>query len=902
MVKAATEEAIFAASIKDETDKFFDAMHRRLRATESLGRKAFGRLEDKIKRVGQAAGEAANSTTKGLAAMTLKGAFLGNVLGKSLTSLISLFKDLAAAGIRAFSAILEKGNEINKNLEVAERTFASVFRDPQMGKETIKFLSQVSKQLGINRAQAIEFARSILPRTESTAQFTKVLELTEAQARASGKSLEELGFSVREALAGDPMLLRDRFDLERSQIAKIKELSKELGNAGAFVEVIGEALEKRGIANLEDFADTGAAVRLSFSALADEMTTAFAQPIFVQQTEDLQRLTSAIEEDKGQLISILQNIADVGAKVVQTLTDAALAIRGNVDLDQIEELTLKFSDLFDVVILFTETLVGGAEGAGTSVDSLVGSISLLVDTLAESAEKAASLGTSLRATVSVTTDLVQAYDALKKGDASRLFKNIGQLSQNAFFNQEALTREVKNTESAMDRFNQRLAENRKRQEERAAAAKDAGTVDVEGLDAALTGLQEVGIKAAEAQSAVLKIRQNLSKKFVEDQIKESRRIVDAEIKASRRRENIVRQSAKVLDKIEQDAATAKAKAYGAFGVDVSKFEADAVTERKKIRDEAADNAVEAERQFRQKLQDVQTDFERAARNAALTNDAIAFVSAKIARDDAITDAKKDRSREKDEISKDRDEKVEELAIKLADERAAIDADLSERLRKIDQSARDQADRHADQLREQEEEYRISQERQVDDLALANFRKDEDLKRSLDEQLAQIGKNQSDIEGVTAESLITQAQKYSEVFGSGGTADLVMKEFFDTQSERLADMATQAASLNASISDRSRKGAGAYRTSGGARTSSSPTFRPPRAPRPNRIGQEGLVSQFLTNPQVSVPESTSTTSSTQNVNTRNDASIELDLRGVEPLIQRVAATTALEIVRNVIAGG
>ena len=140
--------------------------------------------------------------------------------------------------------------------------------------------------------------------------------------------------------------------------------------------------------------------------------------------------------------------------------------------------------------------------------------------------------------------------------------------------------------------------------------------------------------------------------------------------------------------------------------------------------------------------------------------------------------------------------------------------------------------------------------------------------------------------------MAQAEEYAKVFGSDGTATLTLREFFDAQKEMLKDLADDTAAITDDLD--------LFDPNTGERRENDPRRLASPLPRQNQIGQSGLVSSFLGDSQVSMP-SPGGGQSTQNINTKNEASISLDLRGVEPLIQRIAATTALEIVKNVMAG-
>ncbi len=886
-----TREPIFKASIDDDTDKFFNDLRRKLHRAGVEGEKSFNKLERKIKKVGKAAGTAGTSKTAGFAAIAGGAAAAGLIAANVLGKLIGQFLKLAKAGADAFARIIAEGGELNKVLETAEQTFSNVFSDPQLGKETVQFLTEVSKRLRINRVDAIEFARSILPRTESTEQFTQLLQLTQAQAISTGKTVSDLTFSIREALTGDFVSIQDLFDLPRSFKVKVREAAKEIGFAAALAQELNEELGKRGVTNLESFAATSAALNASLNNIFDDLKIAVSEPIFDAQRESLQQLVPLLEANQEQIVRILQLVGDVGAKILGVLTELGIQASELVDIDKIEELAGLLGDLFDAVVLFTDAVTGNVSDADDSVDSFIDTTIELVNTLIAAAREAAAMGAQIRNAAEAAFFLTRATHQLRKGDLFGGLESFEKFKES--FSEASIKRNVEDQAAAFTRYNRVLEANQQRQIDRKAAAKDAAVVDSEGIDAALSAIQEANNKQESAQKALAKISKKLLKDQINDSIKESRRLLAAELELSRRREDIARETAKEISQIEQEANDARAQLFADSDSAVPQFEEDASKERAKLNKKFRDQDLDNEKAYRRELLDIQRDFEKSARDAALSNDAIAFVRATIDRDDAKQAAKQTKKDADEDTREDKGTEVEELEERLTEEREKIEEDLRERLRLIDEQEQEKKDALDLRLAEEEEAFQRSEQRKAEDRAIAESQKKEDTLRTLQEELDAATAQGDDLSKITAESLLAQADAWSETYGPNSKVSAVVDTFVANQKRKLQALKQEIQAL-ASEANAIQAGGGGGGGSFGSGFGSG--FGTGFGTQVFQVGQHGLVSELVGGSPVSVPTGRSTSNTTNN-NTNNESTIQMDLTGLEPLVQRIAVRTALEVSRN-----
>lgn len=185
----------------------------------------------------------AGVATKGIGVAAAGAAGVGVA---AVSQLIDTFVGLGQAAAGAFVEVTKGGIELNRQFELTEKVFTNVFGDPKLGAATVDFINETADSLRIARGEAAQFAQTILPKTGGLDQFTELLRLADIQADTTGQRVNELEFAIREALSGDFVSLKDRFDLGTEQINRIKQLTPELGSAQALITVLTEEFTKLG--------------------------------------------------------------------------------------------------------------------------------------------------------------------------------------------------------------------------------------------------------------------------------------------------------------------------------------------------------------------------------------------------------------------------------------------------------------------------------------------------------------------------------------------------------------------------------------------------------------------------------------------------------------------------------
>lgn len=295
--------------------------------------KELGRLEKQ----GEKSFDKPAKSARGLGSL-LSGAVTGIV-----TSLTTKIIELGTAGIAALSGMIQQGVELNKTLENAEVIFSAVFGSQELGKATVDFLDKTAKQLNLNRDAAIQFGQSILPKTDSLETFTELLRLADIQADATGKSLDEMIFPIREALSGDFKSLRDQFDIGPEVVSKIKALTPELGAAGAIAKALNEDFQRLGKVNVTGTLSTDVK---SLEAQFADLQQRLGEPLFEQLKEETNDLGQVLEDRGEDFEKVAFAVGQIVAKLADFTGDKLVSFLENLDTNSIIEIS---NDLFEVV-------------------------------------------------------------------------------------------------------------------------------------------------------------------------------------------------------------------------------------------------------------------------------------------------------------------------------------------------------------------------------------------------------------------------------------------------------------------------------------------------------------------------------------------------------------------------
>jgi len=630
----------------------------------------------------------------------VSGVQIGAVAGV-VQELTSRFIELGVEAIRQFANITAGGVELNKNLETAGRVFGAAFGDPNLGQATLDFLKDVSEQLNVDRGEATAFAQSILPKTGSLDEFTDLLRLTDIQADATGQTISDLEFSIREALSGDFVSLKDRFDIGKEQIQQIKDLTPEVGRAQAIIQVLNEDFERLGKVNIQG---TLATDIKGVQAQATELQRVFGESTFEELKELFTELGGILDERGDDFELIAQAFGNVVANVVDFIGSGITDFLENIDTEEVIALAENLFDMVESARSLVEVL-GLLELPGdlipainTVVEGLDKAITTAIQLTALAKAQAAKARAEAEATQQFASDEDIASSFLGGFQTFELSDN--QQAQVATAGQEAYNAALQKSLDILDKSKKKKDENKESIEEhRKALEEDTSAQDAANKAAIEAKLRQQvlldAIKAGQAAQETIdaeneELAEKHQEKLFDIQKKATERRLEDEIKASEKRADIARKDAEKIEDIHRKNEQAIADA----GVDLSRKEEDIA--RKQARERAdldKDNAKERvtiEEDFQKEIQAIKTRFAQNALDAERGRDALAFIAAQRQAEQEVETAKQSK-----------DEKVSTTK---------------------DESA------------ERREELRVSQEREIEDAKIANERKLEDLRTNLERQL------------------------------------------------------------------------------------------------------------------------------------------------------------------------
>lgn len=718
---------------------------------------AFERIVKKSKQTGDRADQAFGKASKGSNKLTASMVAGGTAAGALLVKIV----ELGAKAAKALAGIAAQGVAMNATLEQTEAVFTNLFDDPALGAATTDFIQRTARELRIASTDATSFAQAILPRVRDVEVFTRLLEQATIQARQLNVPVEDLVFSLREAASFDFVSLRDRFDLSRAEINRIKELSEEMDVLEAVSIVVGDNFEKLGkvkiegtlLANVQE-------LQVAFQGLQQlgtielfeslRETAERALEIFEEREPDIERVVVALdllattltELITGPLLDFFEGFdISVLEDYVTNVRQLAIAFKavGTVLSDTNEAVDESEDGFFD--LLFS------LEGVQQAMITLSKLITLVRAALAGALAPAAILGAGAMALFRGDTEAAtQALEDYKKAleipvTETEVFKNII-LEGNAAIN--ASIAEMEDAETAVtDLIGAREEETKATEDQLNAALAERG--EREDLTKAIEEAAKAELKIAEdTAEAEIAIR--------EDKIKTLRKLeekrLDDEIKIARQREDVARRrgdrlavtelkNQQKLDAIEADLPTEEAAVLR-----------DAANERIEITRDRNNRIADAERQLQQDLLRIRNLFTLDAQEAERNNDVQAFLAAqrrsqqqtteaKFRRDESITDAKVESETRREELKASLEAELEDVRESNRQKIREFQARLDDELEL--QRLKDQQEDEAQLIREQriEADRLQAEQRELESLDRRTTARREKLAASLEDEAALI---------------------------------------------------------------------------------------------------------------------------------------------------------------------
>lgn len=681
----------------------------------------------------------------------LSGVQIGAVAGV-VTALTERFIQLGVQAVQAFVKVTESGVNLNASLEQSEAVFTNLFGDPNLGAATIDFLRKASRELKISTADASSFAESILPRTDSLENFSDLLELTTIQARQLGVPVRELTFSIREALSGDFVSIRDRFDLSRAAIDRIKTLSEEVGVSAALATVLREEFDRVGKTQIEGTLTADlATIRAEF----ENLNVALTQPLFGELKEQAKGFLELFEENRDDIDLVVAALGDLLANIASFSGDNLQRFLDSISPVLVEQFVIQLQGAFSaaqtlLTVLFD--LPAANEGFATGI-VFINKMAELMITLAEIIGVVRATLTALDASIQLTTAIFALLDA----DLLRAKKNYEEFKEaakNGAVDVQGFKDEILKTNEALQAHNKRLEEiNAAAAERRNATEKDNSALEQQvDTELALANAREAGAKASEAvaqaEDKLTDAVEDAAKKRAEIDIKQEQRRTETLIRQSEKRVALELKDAQARERIQFKFNQDLTKLAATLPDEEAKAAREAGKKRAEIERQASQQRIEIERDFQRELRRIQDQFNQSAEDAERNNDVQSFVAAVRTaqqqrqqamqdRDDSRVDATEQAKQQRADLKRALKEELKDVQETNRQKIEALDQRLAEELAKQDLSRQQELERQdlADQqaLEQQDRQFQT----EVLNFETKELEKQAILQQSIDEQLAML---------------------------------------------------------------------------------------------------------------------------------------------------------------------
>jgi hypothetical protein len=518
------QREVFDAKFK-ETGKSFADVQRAARAYESelkrvakAQQKAAAEAEKLAEAERKAAKAAKKSSiaTKGIGLAAAGGIGLGLAAVSKLTDAIV---NLASTSAKFFIEFTKGGIALNRQFELTEKVFTNVFGDPQLGKATVDFLNETADSLRIARGEASSFAQTILPKTGGLDEFTELLRLTDIQADTTGQKLSELEFSIREALSGDFVSLKDRFDLGTEQINRIKELTPELGRSQALITVLTDEFTRLGKVDISGTLGTNIKdLQATFTGLQATL----GKPGFEQLRIQSEGLLNALNRNEEGLQRTAIALGEVTSNVIELVGTELVEFIDSLDFTSIED------------------------GVNT-LNAFVEGLRIASVTLKE-AFKTGVAQTAFGLITQDTGQILAGFNKIREADFGQSFRNIADATTKASERQRDYKKRVDEAANSQSNFNE---ESRKSIDDFLSqqAAQDQATSSIQSYTSALKQAEQLQLSFSRAaeDTAIKLARAN------EDIArKQAKSVADLETRQVKDRDKLLKDQQKQLDKFEKD--------------------------------------------------------------------------------------------------------------------------------------------------------------------------------------------------------------------------------------------------------------------------------------------------------------------------------------------------------------
>lgn len=721
--------------------KNFDQYIRQLKEIDKLQQQVFNTkytgVESNLNQAGNAAKNYENKIRSGTKSTKDFGSVIAGAAGGGVVLLTNALIKLADTAVSSLGRIVSSGVMLNREFQQSSIVLGNVFGDLELGKAAVEEIVKAADQFRIDRGGATAFAQNILPRTGSLETFIELLRLTDIQSDTTGKSVSELEFSIREALSGDFVSLKDQFDIGNDVVNRIKELTPVLGADAALAQVLGEEFARLGKVNLEGTLTTQVK---DLQSQFNQFAQIVGEPVFAELQEQLSGILAAIENQGPGVERLAVSFGEVVANVVEFVGTNLADFINNINFDEVNRGV-------DVVFAITE--------AFKSLFNIFRELQ--------------------------TTGVTDLLGGVISGDLLQIQRGLAQIKETDFDQfLSSVDTEIQRATSSFNDYTQRV-------EERLNAEKGATDAQKESINAILSSNNAVKQASVnlDAYNSVVQRAEDLQLSF-------ARAAEDAARNLGRQQSKLADSQAKELDKLFQDQQS-KLDDFNADRVDkIAKVEKDIA----KAQDDANKRQIKQQQDTQRKLlQDIEKfnlskiqserRFSLDERRLRAEGDILGLQN--LREDFALQqqenqenfnlDQRQNKQNTQDSIRQEQEktqERQAELQQRLDDLKVSLEEERAELLTSFDT---------------QEQELRAKQLEQRNQLLQSYAEQQEDARINQQRQLEDLGRSLARQKDITSEGVLAVSGEIEKIFGQEGVADTIFGGFTTRTESEFTDLFT-----------------------------------------------------------------------------------------------------------------
>jgi hypothetical protein len=271
--------------------------------------KGVDQSKEKLEEVGSTGEKAGKRGAGGAAKM---GAAFGFAAGAA-SKLLDVVINLASRAVQLFQNLTNRAVQLAGDFEQVQLTFTNIFKDREQADAFLKGLQAEAAKLGISFNSAGQFAKSLFPDTSGIEQFNELLRIGAVAAADANRPLEDLIFTLNNAVAGQFESIKEILDLPPDTLA---ELRAAPGDIDVLITSLDKLFTKRGVNNLEEAGSTLQGLQRRIKGFTEELLLVAGLEILGPLREGFQNFFDILERNKPALDELAGGIGEIIGSII----------------------------------------------------------------------------------------------------------------------------------------------------------------------------------------------------------------------------------------------------------------------------------------------------------------------------------------------------------------------------------------------------------------------------------------------------------------------------------------------------------------------------------------------------------------------------------------------------------